>query len=267
MKVKDLFDITDSHYFYNDMKSMITCLSDSKSIFDKILLEFDDKKVITRDSEKIIDNRYKKFTENQMSLILGDKVITYNYNIDILSSINIEDNKFHTRNELAMEIDITRKNSENYKIRFSLEIDSNSKYEDLIISLSFAHFDYVLSDNNFKSDFTMVVGKTGLLKSIILNDLFFNPEHSEKSLEFMIDKIKNRPAKYIGSLKNIKIIQSLSDQQLIFLLKTGGFSKETVDMISLTQDNFKIEDYERTSNDNFYNKFNNISKTFKKIKI
>lgn len=272
MIISDFFYIIDKSFLYKDLKNVLNELSETKDILHKIFEEYEKVQLITPDPKKI-DKKYIFFDKK----VIADKIINnnkfqYSYEIDINASNKLKDDKFHARNELTIEILHTVNNQKKTTI-IGFNLYTYSKLKNLIIEFDVRHFNSNDSNDNFKSSLSFIVDQNNILKSVMIGNSFINIENNMKFDKSTFYDIRKKPSETFGSIKNIFLNNILSDDELLFLLYSGGFKNETVELINITHDNFNLNGYERNIDDNIFDslleKSSFLKKTnyFKSLKI
>lgn len=284
MNVEDFFKIIDKHYFYKEQKKLIDYVNsfdDSKNLINNLFKIFHEESFtfennnIKEDKNKILfNNMLSKNINDEISLEL-DNNISVRYMVVIKNNFEMnKKNGFSFLNCLDLLVTVYEEKNFLFELNFEIQHEGGNKNEQSSSMFLQTRKKSETQKGQLESNLYLVINEdsNNKISAVELDKKYLSldstVEEINKGLVNLLITDLNTNLKKLRNQELISIITALDEKQIWNLFLTGGFNKETIDLLSITSDVTDLNEYLITDEKNIFDWLKSDSINLnKKVKI
>lgn len=284
MNVEDFFKIIDKHYFYKEQKKLIDYVNsfdDSKNLINNLFKIFHEESFtfennnIKEDKNKILfNNMLSKNINDEISLEL-DNNISVRYMVVIKNNFEMnKKNGFSFLNCLDLLVTVYEEKNFLFELNFEIQHEGGNKNEQSSSMFLQTRKKSETQKGQLESNLYLVINEdsNNKISAVELDKKYLSldstVEEINKGLVNLLITDLTTNLKKLRNQELISIITALDEKQIWNLFLTGGFNKETIDLLSITSDVTDLNEYLITDEKNIFDWLKSDSINLnKKVKI
>lgn len=284
MNVEDFFKIIDKHYFYKEQKKLIDYVNsfdDSKNLINNLFKIFHEES-FTFENNNIKEGKNKILFNNMLSKNINDEIsLELDNNISVRYMVviknNFEMNKkngFSFLNCLDLLVTVYEEKNFLFELNFEIQHEGGNKNEQSSSMFLQTRKKSETQKGQLESNLYLVINEdsNNKISAVELDKKYLSldstVEEINKGLVNLLITDLNTNLKKLRNQELISIITALDEKQIWNLFLTGGFNKETIDLLSITSDVTDLNEYLITDEKNIFDWLKSDSINLnKKVKI